>query len=142
MEHAPELSYGLAGSAKLLFSISYSVVCGAVIGVPPIPKSARIRYVEVLNDAISGVLLATAEVTLFQGCLTWPLFKLYSTHSLCMSPLLTFMSPLLPIFPPWLSTIPAAVQLLPERGYLLAMSLPLIHLALMDSEDSKILKPG
>ena len=103
-----------------------------VMHLLPLPTATRNRCVEVLDNAISGVMLATGEIAVVQGCLTWLLFRLFSIHFLYVSTLLAFLSPLLPLFPPCLATIPACLQLVLEGKYILAICLSVIHIALLE----------
>ncbi|CBI34857.3 unnamed protein product, partial [Vitis vinifera] len=103
-----------------------------VLGMLPLSKSTRDRCAQVLDNAVSSVLLASAKVALFQGCFTYLLFRFYCIHFLYMSTFLAVMSSVLPITPAWLSSIPAAAQLAMEAKYIEAISLTAIHLILLD----------
>ncbi|XWS32725.1 hypothetical protein CRYUN_Cryun22dG0014600 [Craigia yunnanensis] len=103
-----------------------------VLGMLPVSRSTRNRCAQVLDHAVSSVLLATAKVTLFQGCFTYLLFRFYRIHFLYMSTFLALFSALLPITPAWISSIPAVVQLAMESRYIEAILLTAVHLILLD----------
>ncbi|XP_028772365.1 uncharacterized protein LOC114729522 [Neltuma alba] len=104
-----------------------------VLDMVPISKSTRVQCAQVLDHAVSSVLLATAKLTWFQGCLTYLLFRFYHIHFLYTSTSLSLMSAILPITPaPLLATIPAAAQLAMEKRYIEAILLTIMHQILLE----------
>lgn len=103
-----------------------------VLGMLPLSRTTRVRCAQVLDNAVSSVLLSAAKAVLFQGCFTYLLFRFYCIHFLYMCTFLAVMSSVLPITPAWLSSIPAAAQLAMEARYFEAVSLTAIHLILLD----------
>ncbi|XVF14037.1 hypothetical protein REPUB_Repub09cG0022000 [Reevesia pubescens] len=121
----------LASGANLLFFLAILIVSGAA-GLVNFVFELMVFLWQVLDHAVSSVLLATAKVTLFQGCFTYLLFRYYRIHFLYMSTFLALLSAVLSITPAWISSIPAAVQLAMESRYIEASLLTAVHLILLD----------
>ncbi|KAB2610177.1 hypothetical protein D8674_018209 [Pyrus ussuriensis x Pyrus communis] len=103
-----------------------------VLGMLPLSKSTRVRCAQVLDHAVSSVLLAAAKVTFFQGSLTYLLFRFYQIHFLYMSTSLALMSAVLQITPAWFLSIPAVLQLAMEERYVEAVLVTVVHQILLE----------
>ncbi|KAF7108065.1 hypothetical protein CFC21_108613 [Triticum aestivum] len=115
-----------------LITVEGSGATEQVIDLLPVSKQVKERCVEVIDHAISSVLLATAKIAIFQGCLTWLLLKFFKVHFVYTATVFTIISALFPILPAWLSSVFAAAQLLTEGRYVLAVMVTVIHLVIMD----------
>ncbi|KAL6139556.1 hypothetical protein ACLB2K_057860 [Fragaria x ananassa] len=142
---AVSLVSGAAGLLNFLFELTvffwllyYLIttdsggVMDHVLGMLPLSRSTRDRCAQVLDHAVSSVLLAAAKVTFFQGCLTYLLFRFYQIHFMYMSTSLALMSAVLQITPNWLLSIPAALQLGMEAKYIDAILLTTFHQILLE----------
>ncbi|KMZ70711.1 Transmembrane protein C9orf5 [Zostera marina] len=142
--HGVEL---LSGAAEVLHLVSQSMVFfwllyylitsesgGAttqVMNMVPISDEFKGRCVEVINHAISSVLMATAKMAFFQGCLTLLVFRFFNVHFLYGSTFLAFLSPLLPLLPTWISSVPMVIELFIEGRLILAAVLFVAHNAMI-----------
>lgn len=137
----------LSGAAEVLHLVSQSMVFfwllyylitsesgGAttqVMNMVPISDEFKGRCVEVINHAISSVLMATAKMAFFQGCLTLLVFRFFNVHFLYGSTFLAFLSPLLPLLPTWISSVPMVIELFIEGRLILAAVLFVAHNAMI-----------
>lgn len=109
-----------------------------MLNMVPLSDSVRSRCANVLDHAVSSVLLATLKAAIFQATFTWLLYTWFRIHFLYMATFLAMSQGVLPLFPNWLASIPGGAQLALEGRYAEAAALVILHVYGMDYGLSKI----
>lgn len=137
--------FNFVTQSLLFFSVLYYLITSKTGGVMeqilemvPLSEPTRRGCADVLDHAVSSVLLATVKTAFFQASFTWLLFRFCDIHFLYGSTLLALVQAFLPLFPSWLASIPLAVEFALDKHYLAAIFLFCLHVWVMDFGMEKI----
>ncbi|GAQ81305.1 hypothetical protein KFL_000760340 [Klebsormidium nitens] len=110
-----------------LLSAEEGAASSQLLGLLPVSDKQKAKISDALFTAISGVLLCSVKLALFQTAFTWLLFRAFHIHFLYTCTLLAGLNAVLPLLPNWLSSLPAGLQLVARGNYVGGVLLVVAH---------------